>query len=373
MTPPLWQVRATAGGGVHSIAHDLAPLAGLELHQVGRASIAIPGDAAGCRARSRHRCFRRYRPALARLGIVGFDDAAGHRRFWRCGISLRACAGDFSLGVQPGGPGRLDPGRGLGRPAPGDEGPMRGQHHIDQDEPRRHQDGRRCAPRRRLQAGQPSGQGSIGQAVAVAGLDHHRALLLGSLRSQDAARNLVHRHAALRRVEVRAVARFGDKRPVQVDDVELEVGTQRPAVAGLVLHQGAHIAIRDQKLAALAPQGHVARHRRAMALDDLAGRVVVGHAAHVRSAVHLPDDGLVSVAGRLGGRTVAAHDRRVDLHHGRHGGGQQLVAFGGQLGQQLGRRRVPVLARLGRRLAFLRHRPAPQVSARRHAITSRAS
>jgi hypothetical protein len=68
-------------------AHDLAPLAGLELHQVGRASIAIPGDAAG----------RRAAPGIVvsgdtgpprRRGIVGFDGAAGHRRFWRCGISL---------------------------------------------------------------------------------------------------------------------------------------------------------------------------------------------------------------------------------------------------------------------------------------------
>ena len=54
-------------------------------------------------------------------------------------------------------------------------------------------------------------------------------------------------------------------------------------------------------------------------------------------------------------------------------GVNELVMVFRSMDQQLGRRRVPVLARLGRRLAFLRHRPAPQVSARRHAITSRAS
>jgi hypothetical protein len=93
-----------------------------------------------------------------------------------------------------------------------------------------------------------------------------------------------------------------------------------------------------------------------MPLDDAAGGLVVGHAPEVRAAVQLPDDRLVSVAGQLGRRPVAAHDSRVDLHHGRNGRSQQAVTVCRQLGQQLGRRRAPVLARLGRLLCSLRHR-----------------
>ena len=110
---------------------------------------------------------------------------------------------------------------------------------------------------------------------------------------------------------------------------------ERPAITGLVLHQGAHVARHGQELAALAPQGHVPRHRSAMPLDDAAGGLVVGHAPEVRAAVQLPDDRLVSVAGQLGRRPVAAHDSRVDLHHGRNGRSQQAVTVCRQLAQLL--------------------------------------
>ena len=284
-------------------------------------------------------------PALGLLVSSALAVAAAHRRFRRCGISLAAPA--FPLAFNLAALAALTCRR-LGRPAPRDERLVRGQHHIDQTKP----GGIVTVAgslRRRHQAGQPIGQGSVGQAVAVVGLDQHRPLLLGQHGRQDAARNLVHGHAAPRRVEVRAIARRRDKRPVQVNRVELECALSGPPARPRTTRARMSPAT-GWELAALAPWAPRPAPPRGRPMFRSMTRLAASSSAMHPKFVPPFSFQMIARIGRRPARlppVAGAHDSARRFHHGRNGRSQQTVTVCRQLGQQLAAGAFPVLARLG--------------------------